>query len=63
MSISRAIGLISGINECVNFFQWTASSISSLRSRFSATQEKNIQDEVSHLQRGLQRLRDTLPAM
>ncbi|KAK1626174.1 hypothetical protein QYE76_000489 [Lolium multiflorum] len=63
MSISRAIGLISGINECVNFFQWTASSISSLRSRFSATQEKNIQDEVSHLQRSLQRLRDTLPAM
>ncbi|KAM0826853.1 hypothetical protein ACQ4PT_068589 [Festuca glaucescens] len=63
MSISRAIGLISGINECVNFFQWTASSISSLRSRLSATQEKNIQDEVSHLQRSLQRLRDTLPAM
>ncbi|XP_047050571.1 putative disease resistance protein RGA1 [Lolium rigidum] len=63
MSISRAIGLISGINECVNLFQWAASSISSLRSRLSATQEKNIQDEVSHLQRSLQRLRDTLPAM
>lgn len=63
MSISRAIGLISGINECVSLFQWAASSISSLRSRWSATQEKNIQDELLHLQRGLHCLRNTLPAM
>ncbi|CAM0901625.1 unnamed protein product [Alopecurus aequalis] len=63
MSISRAIGFISCINECVNLFQWAASSISSLRTRWSETQEKNIQDEVASLQRGLQRLSDTLPAM
>ncbi|CAM0942665.1 unnamed protein product [Alopecurus aequalis] len=61
MGISRAIGYVSAFNECAGFFQWTASSISYLRSRFSATEEKNIQDEVSQLQIGLQRLKDTLP--
>lgn len=63
MSISRAIGVISGLNECVNLFQWAGSSISYLRSRWSATQEESIHHEVLHLQSGLQRLRDTLPAM
>ncbi|XBJ19365.1 hypothetical protein VPH35_010350 [Triticum aestivum] len=63
MSISRAIGVISGLNECVNLFQWAGSSISYLRSRWSGTQEESIHHEVLHLQSGLQRLRDTLPAM
>ncbi|KAM3405414.1 hypothetical protein ACQJBY_008101 [Aegilops geniculata] len=63
MSISRAIGVVSGLNECVNLFQWVGSSISYLRSRWSATQEESIHHEVLHLQSGLQRLRDTLPAM
>ncbi|VAI42818.1 unnamed protein product [Triticum turgidum subsp. durum] len=63
MSISGTIGVISGINECVNLFQWARSSISSLHSRWSGKQEQNLQDEVLHLQSGLQGLSDTLPAM
>uniref|UniRef100_R7WB62 Disease resistance protein RGA2 n=1 Tax=Aegilops tauschii TaxID=37682 RepID=R7WB62_AEGTA len=63
MSISGTIGVISGINECVNLFQWARSSISSLHSRWSGKQEQNLQDEVLHLQSGLQCLSDTLPAM
>uniref|UniRef100_R7WF73 Rx N-terminal domain-containing protein n=1 Tax=Aegilops tauschii TaxID=37682 RepID=R7WF73_AEGTA len=63
MSISNAIGVISGINECANLFQWTRSAISSLRSRWSGTQEQNPQVEVLHLQSGLQCLSDILPAM
>ncbi|KAM3411822.1 hypothetical protein ACQJBY_003473 [Aegilops geniculata] len=63
MSISRAIGVLSGLNECVNLFQWIGSSLSYLRSRGSVTQHKSIEHEVLHLQSGLQRLRDTLPAM
>ncbi|XBH80397.1 hypothetical protein VPH35_106145 [Triticum aestivum] len=63
MTIPGGITVISGINECVNLFQWARSAISSLRSRWSGTEEQTLQDEVLHLQSGLLRLRDTLPAM
>ncbi|KAE8796801.1 Disease resistance protein RGA2 [Hordeum vulgare] len=63
MNISRSMKVISGINECVSLFQWARSAISSLRSRWSGTEEQTLQDEVLHLQSGLLRLRDTLPAM
>ncbi|KAF0932346.1 hypothetical protein E2562_010292 [Oryza meyeriana var. granulata] len=59
MSLSMVFGLISGINECVNFFQWASSAI---RSRWSDTQEKKLQGELLQLQSGLHHLRDTLPA-
>ncbi|KQJ94411.1 hypothetical protein BRADI_3g10370v3 [Brachypodium distachyon] len=63
MGLSKAIGVISGINECVNLFQWARSAISSLHSRWSGSEEQNLQDHVLHLQSGLERLRDTLPAV
>ena len=62
MSLSKSIGFITGINECVNFFQWARSTISYLHGRWSRTYEQKLLDEVSQLQSGLQRLRDTLPA-
>lgn len=61
MSFSKAVGVISNINECVNFFQWVKSAISSLRSH--ARHERKLQDDVLELESGLQRLRETLPAM
>ncbi|KAF2944212.1 disease resistance protein RGA2 isoform X1 [Oryza sativa Japonica Group] len=63
MSLSKTIGFISGVNECVNLFQWARSAISSLHTRWSGTQDQKLQDEVLQLQSGLQRLKDTLPAM
>uniref|UniRef100_A0A453N8B3 NB-ARC domain-containing protein n=1 Tax=Aegilops tauschii subsp. strangulata TaxID=200361 RepID=A0A453N8B3_AEGTS len=62
MSLS-AIGIISALNECVTLFQWAKSAISSLHSRWSGSQEQNLQDRVLQLESGLQCLRDTLPAM
>ncbi|XP_044955351.1 putative disease resistance protein RGA1 [Hordeum vulgare subsp. vulgare] len=62
MSVS-AIGLVGAINECVTFFQWAKSAISSLHSRWSGLQEQSLQDHVLQLESGLQGLRDTLPAM
>lgn len=61
MSFSKAVGVISNINECVNFFQWVKSAISSLRSH--ARHERKLQDDVLELESGLQRLREILPAM
>ncbi|XP_037403652.1 disease resistance protein RGA2-like [Triticum dicoccoides] len=58
-----AIGIIGAINECVTLFQWAKSAISSLHSRWSGSQEQSLQDGVLLLESGLQRLRDTLPAM
>uniref|UniRef100_A0ACD5VBF1 Uncharacterized protein n=1 Tax=Avena sativa TaxID=4498 RepID=A0ACD5VBF1_AVESA len=63
MDLANAIGVISAVNECVNFFQWAKSAISSLHTRWSGPQEQDIQDHVLHLQRGLQHLKDSLPAM
>ncbi|EEC72920.1 hypothetical protein OsI_06759 [Oryza sativa Indica Group] len=63
MSLSKTIGFISGVNECVNLFQWARSAISSLHTRWSGTQDQKLQDEVLQFQSGLQRLKDTLPAM
>ncbi|VAH55151.1 unnamed protein product [Triticum turgidum subsp. durum] len=58
-----AIGIIGAINECVTLFQWAKSAISSLHSRWSGSQEQSLQDGVLLLESGLQRLRDTFPAM
>ncbi|EMS59032.1 Disease resistance protein RGA2 [Triticum urartu] len=63
MSLSAAIGFISGFNECVTFFQWAKSAISSLHSRWSSSQQQGLQGHVLQLESGLQCLRDTLPAM
>ncbi|VAH55141.1 unnamed protein product [Triticum turgidum subsp. durum] len=62
MSLS-AIGILSAINECVSLFRSAKSTISSLRSRWSGSQEQSLQDHVLQLQSDLQRLCDTLPAM
>ncbi|KAM3405639.1 hypothetical protein ACQJBY_008254 [Aegilops geniculata] len=59
MSLSAAIGFISGFNECVTLWQWAKSSISCLHFRWSG----GLQDRVLQLESGLQRLIDTLPAM
>uniref|UniRef100_A0A8R7PMM6 Uncharacterized protein n=2 Tax=Triticum urartu TaxID=4572 RepID=A0A8R7PMM6_TRIUA len=58
-----AIGIVGAINECVTLFQWAKSAISSLHSRWSGSQKQRLQDHVLQLERGLQRMRDTLPAM
>ncbi|CAO2038351.1 unnamed protein product [Urochloa humidicola] len=63
MSFNEAIGVISNINECVNFFQWATSTISSLRSRWTTVQKKKNHEEALHLQSDLHRLRESLPAM
>ncbi|SPT16027.1 unnamed protein product [Triticum aestivum] len=62
MSLS-ATGIISAINECVSLFLSAKSAISSLRSRWSGSQEQSLQDHVLQLQSDLQHLCDTLPAM
>ncbi|XP_048552817.1 putative disease resistance protein RGA1 [Triticum urartu] len=62
MSLS-AVGVVGAVNECVTLFQWAKSAIPSLYSRWSGSQEQILQDHVLQLESGLQRLRDTLPAM
>lgn len=62
MSLS-ATGIISAVDDCVNLFQWTRSAIPSLHSGLSGSQQESLQEHVSRLQGGLQRLRDALPAM
>ncbi|CAL4969335.1 unnamed protein product [Urochloa decumbens] len=63
MSFNEVIGVISNINECVNFFQWATSTISSLRSKWTTVQKKTNHEEALHLQSDLQRLRESLAAM
>ena len=64
MSLSKAIGIINGINEFGNFFQLLGSAASSMRSQWNGSQEEKLkEDDVLQLQSDLQRLRDTLPAM
>ncbi|XP_048539018.1 putative disease resistance RPP13-like protein 1 [Triticum urartu] len=62
MSLS-SIGVIGAINECVTLFQWAKSAISSLHSRWSGSQQQDLQGRVSQLESDLQGLRDTLPIM
>ncbi|SPT20969.1 unnamed protein product [Triticum aestivum] len=62
MSLSAA-GIISAINDCVSLFLSAKSAISSLRSRWSGSQEQSLQDHVLQLQSDVQHLCDTLPAM
>ncbi|VAH11030.1 unnamed protein product [Triticum turgidum subsp. durum] len=62
MSLS-AVGVVGAVNECVTLFQWAKSAIPSLYSRWSGSQEQILQDHVLQLESGLQRLRDTLPAI
>ncbi|XP_048560055.1 putative disease resistance RPP13-like protein 1 [Triticum urartu] len=62
MSLS-ATGIISDVDDCVNLFQWARSAIPSLHSGLSGSQQEILQEHVSRLQGGLQRLRDALPAM
>ena len=65
MSLSKAIGVISGINEFGNLFQLVTSAVSYMRSKWNGSQEKQQlkQDDLLQLQSDLQRLTDTLPAM
>ncbi|KAG2650221.1 putative disease resistance protein RGA1 isoform X2 [Panicum virgatum] len=64
MSLSKAIGIINGINEFGNFFQLLGSAASYMRSQWNGSQEEKLkEDDVLQLQSDLQRLRDTLPAM
>ncbi|KAM3299401.1 hypothetical protein ACQJBY_040742 [Aegilops geniculata] len=62
MSFS-AIGIVSALNDVVTLFQWAKSAISSLHSKWSGSQEQSLQDRILQLESGLQRLKDTLPAM
>ena len=50
-------GLTSGTDKCVNLFQWARSAIT------SDTKEQRFQNNLFDLQRDLQCLCDTLPAM
>lgn len=44
--ISPTIGVISGINESVSLFQWVRSAVSSVRSRWNATDMQSHQEDV-----------------
>jgi len=65
MSLSKAIGVLSGINEFGNLFQLVTSAVSYMRSKWNGSQEKQQlkQEDLLQLQSDLQRLTDTLPAM
>nr|AGT16510.1 hypothetical protein SHCRBa_119_B13_F_10 [Saccharum hybrid cultivar R570] len=64
MSLSKAIGVISGINEFGNLFQLVTSAVSYMCSKWNGSQEKQLkQDDLLQLESDLQRLTDTLPAM
>ncbi|XP_066376812.1 putative disease resistance protein RGA4 isoform X2 [Miscanthus floridulus] len=65
MSLSKAIGVISGINEFGNLFQLVTSAVSYVRSKWNGSQETQQlkQEHLLQLQSDLQRLTDTLPAM
>ena len=75
MSLSKAIGVISCINEFGNLFQLVRSAVSYMRSQLSGSEEKQLkeddvlqeknleEDDVLQLQSDLRCLRDTLPAM
>jgi len=64
MSLSKAIGVISGINEFGNLFQLVRSAISYMRSQLSGSEEKKLkEDDVLQLQSDLRCLRETLPTM
>ena len=65
MSLSKAIGVISGINEFGNLFQLVTSAVSYVRSKWNGSQETQQlkQEDLLQLQSDLQRLTDTLPAM
>ncbi|CAD6260278.1 unnamed protein product [Miscanthus lutarioriparius] len=65
MSLSKAIGVLSGINEFGNLFQLVTSVVSYVRSKWNGSQETQQlkQEDLLQLQSDLQRLTDTLPAM
>ena len=75
MSLSKAIGIINGINEFGNFFQLLGSAASYMRSQWMGSQAKKLEeddilqekklekDDVLQLQSDLRCLRETLPAM
>ncbi|TVU32555.1 hypothetical protein EJB05_24288, partial [Eragrostis curvula] len=64
MSISKAIGVVSGINEFGNLFQLVKSTISYLRSQWNGMQEQEVKEhEVLQLKSDLRGLSETLPAM
>ena len=75
MSLSKAIGIINGINEFGNLFQLVRSAVSYMRSQLSGSEEKQLKEDdvlqeknleendVLQLQSDLRCLRDTLPAM
>ncbi|KAL6889001.1 hypothetical protein ACP4OV_010027 [Aristida adscensionis] len=64
MSLTNAIGVIGGVNECVNFFQWVKSAISSMRSQWNRTQEQKLEeDRLLQLQSDVRSLEETLQSM
>ncbi|CAL5058816.1 unnamed protein product [Urochloa decumbens] len=64
MSLSKAIGVISGINEFGNLFQLVRSACSYMHSQWNGLHEKKLQDEdLQQLQSDLRCLSETLPAM
>ncbi|TVU34863.1 hypothetical protein EJB05_16718, partial [Eragrostis curvula] len=64
MSLSKAIGVISGINEFGNLFQLVKSAVSYVRSQWNGMQVEQIQeDDVLILHSELRCLSETLPAM
>lgn len=65
MSLSKAIEVVSGINEFGSFFQLVKSVVSYLRSQWNnGVQEQQIQEhEVLQLQSDLRGLSETLPSM
>ncbi|XP_062197484.1 putative disease resistance protein RGA4 isoform X2 [Phragmites australis] len=64
MSLSKAMGLIGGINEFGNFFQLVRSAFSYVRSQWNGTLKQQVQeDDVLQLQSDLRCLNEILPAM
>ena len=63
-NIPKTVGVISGLNECANLFQWVTSAISSLESQSNETQKERLQaGDIRQLQSDIQCLIDTLSAM
>ncbi|CAL4969977.1 unnamed protein product [Urochloa decumbens] len=63
MSISKAIEVVTSINEFGNLFQFVRSAVSYMCSHMSGSEDKTLKDDVMQLQSDLRCLNETLPAM
>ncbi|XP_066382142.1 disease resistance protein RGA2-like [Miscanthus floridulus] len=63
INIPKTISAINGLNECATLFQWVTSAFSSPKLQLNEIQKEKLHGDVRQLQRDLQCLTDSLPAM